>query len=150
LSLAPGASGTVTLKVSTSIDNNEGSYLFTSSVSSSSHSSASVTGTVNLDGSAPTAPANLNGSAKRKALNLSWSASSDAVSGVAYYRVFRNGVKIAERSSTDYSDRDLVSGSSYSYTVDAVDNAGHISAASNSFSYTASSGGGSNGKKPRK
>ncbi len=147
LSLAPGASGTVTLKVDTSIDSSDGSYQFTGSISSNNHGSANTTGMVNLDGSAPTAPANLNGSAKRKALSLSWSASTDAVSGVAYYRVFRNGIKIAQRSTTDYSDRNLVSGSSYSYTVDAVDKAGNVSTASNTFSYIASSG---NSKKPRK
>ena len=137
----------MTLKVDTPIDSSDGSYQFTGSVSSNNHGSANTTGMVNIDGSSPT---NLNGSAKRKALSLSWSASTDAVSGVAYYRVFRNGIKIAERSTTDYSDLDLVSGSSYSYTVDAVDNAGHVSTASNTFSYNASSGGGSNAKKPRK
>ncbi|MBL4606741.1 MAG: hypothetical protein JKY01_02795 [Pseudomonadales bacterium] len=145
LSLAPGASANAVLTINSSTTNSDGNYKFTSSVVSSKHSEISSSGSVALDGTAPTAPANLNGSAKRKALNLSWSASSDAVSGVAYYRVFRNGLEVAQRNTPDYSDRDLVSGSSYSYYVDAVDHAGHISTASNTFAYAASSGGGSGG-----
>ena len=86
---------------------------------------------------------------------MSWSESSDTGSGVAYYRIFRNGIKIAERNTAAYSDRDLTSGNSYSYYVDAVDEAGLISLPSNTIDYTLTSGGGSGGgggkgKKPRK
>lgn len=144
LSLTPGVSGTSQLKVTSSATNSDGLYTLSANVQASAHSSVSGNGSVSLDGSAPTAPRNLLGTLKRDVVTLSWSGSTDNLSGVASYRVIRNGVRIATTSTTSFSDRNLVSGTTYTYQVHAIDKVGNVSAASNSFSITAAfKGGGS-------
>ncbi len=58
-------------------------------------------------------------------IDVSWQASTDAGSGVAGYRIFRNGSAnpIATVTITNYSDTGLAAGTQYSYTVRAVDRA---------------------------
>ena len=80
----------------------------------------------------PTAPSNLVGVGGAQQASLSWSGSGRSVSG---YRVYRNGTKVAQTSSTSYSDMGLTDGSSYTYYVVAYVN-GSVSAASNSVSVT--------------
>ena len=87
------------------------------------------------DTSAPTAPGSLVGSAGDAQVSLSWSASSDNV-GVAGYRVFRDGLQVAQSSATSFTDSGLANGTSYSYYVVAFDAAGNVSAASNTVSAT--------------
>jgi fibronectin type 3 domain-containing protein len=61
-----------------------------------------------------------------RTIELSWERVAD--SDVAGYRVYRNGVKIAEGLQTNsYSDKDVVAGTKYSYQVSAVDQAGNES-----------------------
>ncbi len=139
LSLTPGTSSTSQLKVTSSATNSDGTYLFTGSVQASNHSSVSGNGSVSLDGTAPTAPSNLSGTLKRGVVTLTWSGSTDNLSGVASYRVLRNGVTSGTTSTTSFSDRNLVAGTTYTYQVYAIDKIGNVSAASNSFSITATS-----------
>jgi hypothetical protein len=58
-------------------------------------------------------------------IRLSWAASSDEGTGVAGYRVYRDGnpIPIAETSGTQFLDTGLAGGMSYSYTVSAFDGA---------------------------
>lgn len=97
---------------------------------------------------APSSPSNLQASAtltttgKGKkstsvpTINLTWGAASDNV-GVTSYLVLRNGSQIASISSLSYQDRSVVSGSTYSYSIIAVDAAGNKSVASNGVSVVA-------------
>ena len=69
----------------------------------------------------------------RQGMALAWTASSDGSgSGVASYRVFRNGVQVGTTSATTYTD--APGNGTWSYTVKAVDVAGNVSAASNTAS----------------
>jgi chitodextrinase len=92
------------------------------------------------DTTAPSVPANLQATAvSQSRIDLSWSASTDTGgSGLAGYRIFRNGgaTAIATVSGTTFSDTGLASSTLYSYTVRAVDGAGNLSANSNSASAT--------------
>jgi len=137
LSLAPGASSTSQLQVNSSATNSDGTYPFTGSVQASNHSSVSGNGSVSLDGTAPTAPSNLSGTLKRGVVTLTWSGSTDNLSGIASYRVLRNGVMNGTTSTTSFSDRNLVTGTTYTYQIYAIDKIGNVSAASNSVSITA-------------
>jgi chitodextrinase len=93
---------------------------------------------VGADTTAPTAPGNLSASAGAGKVALSWSASSDPDSSVAGYYVLRNGSKVAQVSGTGYTDTAVSNGTSYSYSVEAYDTAGNVSAASASVSATPS------------
>ncbi|GGM13877.1 hypothetical protein GCM10010129_67520 [Streptomyces fumigatiscleroticus] len=58
--------------------------------------------------------------------SLSWS----AVSGAASYNVYRDGTRVASPASTSYTDTGSSAGTSYSYTVAAVDSTGAVGTAS--------------------
>ncbi len=58
--------------------------------------------------------------AKNGKLDLSWDAACDNT-GVAYYKVYRDGVLIANVTSTSYRDTGLINGQTYTYRVSAVD-----------------------------
>jgi chitodextrinase len=86
------------------------------------------------DSAAPSAPPNLHTtSVASTAIALAWGAASDDV-GVTGYRIFRNGsaTPIASLGATarSYSNTGLAPGTTYSYTVKAVDAVGNVSAAS--------------------
>jgi chitodextrinase len=85
-------------------------------------------------------PANLQATAiSTSRIDLTWSASTDTGgSGLASYRVFRNGgaTAIATVTTTSYSDTGLAASTQYTYTVRAVDGASNVSADSNSASAT--------------
>jgi hypothetical protein len=88
------------------------------------------------DTTAPSVPAGFKASAASSSqINLSWSASSDAV-GVTGYRIFRNGVAIANVNALSYSNSGLSASTSYSYAVAAYDAAGNLSAQSAASSAT--------------
>lgn len=87
----------------------------------------------------PSTPTHLQGrAASANTVQLTWTASIDpstgsgAASGVTGYRVFRDGTQIgtATAPSTTYTDTGRTLGTSYSYTVAAVDAAGNVSPAS--------------------
>ena len=79
--------------------------------------------------------------AKRK-INLSWSASTDNV-GVTGYQIWRSSspsgpfTQIATTTGTTYTNGGLTSGSTWSYQIKAFDQAGNVSAASNTATATA-------------
>ena len=102
-----------------------------------SSASNEVTATI-ADTTAPSAPASLTATGGTGQATLSWSASTDDV-GVARYDVYRSttsgftpgsGTRIAQPSSTSYSDPGLVAGTYY-YKVQAEDAAGNVSGSSN-------------------
>jgi hypothetical protein len=78
---------------------------------------------------APSAPAGLQASPGNSQVSLSWTAARDNV-GVAGYRVYRDGTQIAAPAATSYTDSGLANGTSYVYSVRAVDAAGNLSASS--------------------
>jgi hypothetical protein len=108
-------------------------------------STASTTITVNnADTTPPSAPTNLSTTAASATkVNLTWTASTDSgtnATGVTKYNVLRNGVVIAQPATTSYSDTTATANTSYSYSVQAVDGAGNVSANSNTSTVTTPSG----------
>ena len=130
------SSGTITLTVKDSDGVDPG------------HSSDSQgTAQIAVDGTAPSAPTNLSSALVPKGVKLTWSAASDSGgSGVATYYVYRNGAKIGATTSLSYTDSTGTSGTTYTYTVTAVDGVGYESGNSNSATITTKS---SKGGKPR-
>lgn len=85
---------------------------------------------------APSTPTGLAASAVSPTqVNLSWNASSDSGgSGLAGYRVYRNGAQLAAITAASFADTAAAGGTVYSYTVVAYDNAGNVSAQSSAVS----------------
>lgn len=86
------------------------------------------------DTTAPSVPTNLTTSVSGSTVNLSWGASTDDT-GVAGYRITRNGAVVDTATTAGYTDFSLAAGT-YTYSVAAFDAAGNTSAASNSASAT--------------
>lgn len=90
----------------------------------------------------PTIPTNLTVvpplNQKTAAIALSWGASTDSGSGLKGYEIFRNNgtTALVTVTSTTYTDTTVQAGTSYSYYVKAVDNAGNLSNASNTVTAT--------------
>ena len=84
----------------------------------------------------PSAPTNFVAtSVGYNQVDLSWTASTDNV-GVAGYKVYRNGKRIATAKSVSYTDKTVHADTKYSYYVTAYDAAGLNSDPSNSSSVT--------------
>ena len=79
----------------------------------------------------PAAPTGLQATAGDRQVTLDWADNADAITS---YRVYRNGSTIATTPSSAYTDTGLTNGSSYSYQVTALDQAGNESAPSNQAS----------------
>jgi fibronectin type 3 domain-containing protein len=77
--------------------------------------------------SVPTLSATTTGTGS---IRLDWTASTDTESGVREYLLTRNTVPIATRpfGVTTYTDTGLTAGTAYTYGIQAVDNAGNVSA----------------------
>lgn len=91
------------------------------------------------EGMAPEIPAGLSVSPNSNSeLNLSWTAAtdSDTPSSQLTYLVFRDGTQVATTTagSISYADTALTAGTSYSYTLIAVDPEGNQSAATTAVS----------------
>lgn len=85
--------------------------------------------TVVYDVVPPSVPANLSApSPTQTAPQLSWSASTDDLSGVAGYTVFRDGASIGNTTATSLVDVGTVGGT-HTYSVLAFDTAGNASSA---------------------
>jgi uncharacterized repeat protein (TIGR03806 family) len=84
------------------------------------------------DSTAPTVPMNVRTSAVTDtSVTIMWDASTDAGSGVAGYRLSRNNVQVGGTiTGTQFTDTALNSGTVYTYSVQAVDNAGNVSVGS--------------------
>ena len=93
------------------------------------------------DTTAPSVPAGVTATAQSTTqILVTWTASTDAGTGVAGYRVFRDAgaTPIATVTATSYTDNGLTASTSYSYTVRAFDGAtpANVSAASTASSAT--------------
>jgi hypothetical protein len=105
----------------------------TANVATSSAVSITVN---NADSQAPSTPTNLHVTGSTlNTIGIAWSASTDNI-GVTGYQVKRNGSLLGTIASLSYTDTGLAPGTSYNYTISAVDFAGNVSAASNSIAGT--------------
>ncbi|QJC53972.1 chitin-binding protein [Paenibacillus albicereus] len=92
------------------------------------------------DTTAPTVPTNLASSTiTPNSVALSWTSSSDNVA-VTGYKVFRGSTLLATVSGTSYTATGLTAGTSYTFTVQAIDAAGNTSAASNALTVSTPTG----------
>jgi YD repeat-containing protein len=72
-------------------------------------------------------------------VDVSWSASTDfSGTGLAPYRIYRNGVQIGTSATTSYSDTTVSPFNGYNYQVAAVDNATNVSGLSSAAGVTLS------------
>jgi hypothetical protein len=86
------------------------------------------------DTTAPVAPTDLRVlGTTRSSVELTWNESIDDVQ-VAKYLIYVNGVKYQETDLNSFTVYNLTHGASYVFQVQAVDNAGNISASSNQVS----------------
>jgi endoglucanase len=85
----------------------------------------------------PTTPGNvrLTGTTSSTA-SLAWDASTDDVSGVTGYQVFRGATQVGTPTGLTFTDTGLAASTTYSYTVRAVDATAKVSAASTAVSAT--------------
>jgi hypothetical protein len=83
----------------------------------------------------PTTPTGLTGSGKRRRVSLTWTAATDNV-GVVKYEIWRDGVRLADATTTSYIDSAVSLGSSHIYSVVAYDAAGNASSPSNPVKVT--------------
>lgn len=81
---------------------------------------------------APGAPSGLTASTSTNSAILSWTASTDNV-GVSGYKIFRDNKEVGKSISTTYTDVNLISNTSYTYTVKAFDAVGNVSLASQAY-----------------
>jgi chitodextrinase len=101
---------------------------FDAAGNSSPLSSSVVATTLVPDTSPPTTPANVTASSTTPTgATVTWSASSDNSGFIAGYRVFRNGTLVGTPSTTQFVDSGLTAGTTYTYTVTAVDASGNVS-----------------------
>ncbi|MFF5228824.1 fibronectin type III domain-containing protein [Dactylosporangium sp. NPDC000521] len=97
------------------------------------------------DTTAPTVPTGLASPTKTaSSVSLTWNASTDAV-GVTGYRVLRGGTQVGTSAITSYTDSGLSASTAYTYTVQAYDAAGNVSAASSPLTVTTSASGSGGG-----
>ncbi len=91
--------------------------------------------TPGLDSSPPSAPGNLRFTfLSETQADIAWDASADPQSGVVEYRVYRGGLLMATTTDLAHIDTTLVSGTSYSFQVTAINGDGVESAVSNTLS----------------
>ncbi len=97
---------------------------------SAQSASLKVTTTGSSDTTPPSVPANLTSTAvTSSSVSLAWTASTDNVAVIGYH-LFRNGTQVASPSGNSYTDTGLAAATSYTYTVNAYDAAGNVSAQS--------------------
>ena len=78
-----------------------------------------------LDGTPPSAPIGLTAvPAGATRIDLAWIAASDAESGIASYRVYRDGALVGTTNTTTFDDTGLLPATLYTYTVSAVNGSG--------------------------
>src|SRR5208283_3646650 len=116
------------------------------SSSTSTSSSSSVSAASSPDTTPPSVPAGLSTTVVSSSqINLAWTTSTDPVvsgqvtSGLAGYKIYRNGSLLATTATANYQDTGLTASTTYSYTVSAYDAAGNESAQSGSVSATTNS-----------
>lgn len=82
-----------------------------------------------IDTEAPSVPTGLVATPGDEQVSLSWANATDNVA-VSGYRVYLDGVPVAEPMGTNYTATGLANGTTYSFTVSALDLAGNESAQS--------------------
>jgi len=88
------------------------------------------------DASPPTMPTNVKATAPNSnQVQVTWSPSTDNV-GVTTYDILRGGSVIGTAAGTTYLDGTVSPSTAYSYTVEALDAAGNVSAASDPATVT--------------
>lgn len=136
LSLAPGANASATLVATAPTGTVNASYAISVGTTADANHAATQTAATTIinastggaDATPPTVPTNLKATVTLNKARLAWNASSDGGSGLAGYRVFRNGALIATVSSPAYID--IPGKGLWTYNVVAFDNAGNTSAPS--------------------
>jgi hypothetical protein len=111
-----------------------GAYINCTNTTGTSNTSGNYI--IKIDITAPSQVLNLiNSSTGGSWVNISWDASTDATSGIQKYLVWRDSVNIVNTTSTTlyYNDTGLTPGTSYSYVVGAMDNAGNYGQNSSSL-----------------
>ncbi len=97
--------------------------------------------TVQIDIVPPSVPATVAANAVATgSVEVTWTPSADAISGVAFYDIYRDGSFIATSTSTTYTATGLTAGQNYSFSVSAVDAAGNESAQSAAVAVTPPAG----------
>ena len=142
LDVAPGE--TVTAILTIDVDSmSDGSYTLwmTASDLDGAHGDVSASAILQVDSVAPLAPTGLVATKDRYRGTvmavLGWDAAVDVApgSGIAAYRVYRDGVFIAEVTGLGYTDRTVARKGSYVYTLSAIDHAGHESQPSGAVAF---------------
>ncbi len=145
LTLGPGETATATLSVTSPSSAAEGGYGLNVDISDASEpvhtasASASYVVLSHNDTEPPTVPTGFSAKVTGKRVNLTWNASMDNV-GVSGYAIWRDGVRIGDTTGTGYEDHSVTSGTTYTYTVSAYDEAGNISPPSNPVTVTVRGG----------
>lgn len=99
--------------------------------------SNSISAETTADTSSPSVPTSLKASSVTETeVSLTWIASSDNVK-VKGYEVFCDGIKAGTTTKTSYTGKNLLPGTSYTYTIKAVDIVGNMSGSSNPLKVTA-------------
>ena len=150
--VSPGTSSSqlqLTIADTEIIGLNDGDNIFTVDADRSANSGAGA-GNLIGDGQPPTEPSSPAAVKKKvkgqQSVQVSWGASTDAGTGVSFYRIRRgiagaNFVEMATTSSLKYVDTPASVDSSYDYTIEAYDAYNHASTAAQ-VAYTPGSGGG--------
>jgi hypothetical protein len=163
LTLKSGETQKLSLSVSSSTSTAEGKYLARIVLSTPDEAQDILSNEISVvvDSSPPTIPTNIQASynSKSKSVSVAWTASSDSLSSVASYQIYRdagNGmVLLGTATGTSYSDASVSSGLTYKYAVGAVNGVNLVSALSSPISITVQdqvkggggSGGGTKGQK---
>lgn len=110
----------------------------TAGVVSAASTAVTPTTVASTDTTAPTVPTGVTVTGtSESSVSLSWTASTDAGgSGLVGYQVFRGTTLVGSPTTTSFTNVGLTAGTAYSYTVQARDAAGNISAASTAVSAT--------------
>jgi hypothetical protein len=107
------------------------------SVDTATNAETSHSDTLRIDTGPPSPPAGVNASAmSTSSVETSWTPSTDAISGVASYGVYRDGVLVATVTVPTFQDFGLNAGQTYVYRIVAYDAAGNVSAQSAAASVT--------------
>lgn len=95
-------------------------------VSATATVAATPKGPAAKDTTAPSAPPAFTATPGDRQVALSWGAATDDV-GVVFYELRRDGIAIAFQEARVFTDTQLVNGTTYQYTVLAIDAAGNAS-----------------------
>jgi len=91
---------------------------------------------ITADAMPPSIPTALVAYTSGNQIELAWNPSVDNI-GVSKYRIYRNGSSYAYSAMTSYTDKNVRAGSTYSYTLAAIDSSGNESGQSYSVTATA-------------